>query len=178
MRNDYRRIAIYNLTHSKKVPMHKMANHLSFLTIDLNGANNVDFEDLKWTKAEAFHITKEMLDGCDINESVTFDSISAPKICGPELAVKPNDVPTNQNGPETRPVHSTKNATEKSEKHKMIVQKETETCDETTGTRVNNKNAEQRCEDEIFGEFIVAMLKKLPPEEKKRAKKEIMNILL
>lgn len=177
IRNDYRRITTYNLTHSKKIPMHKMANHLNFLTIDLNGANNMDFEDLKLPRKEAFHITKEMLDGCDINESITFDSISAPKVCDPNLVVETNDAPTNQNGPETGPVHSTKNATERSEKQKNHAQEETET-NKIPDTRISNKNAEQRCEDEIFGEFIVAMLKKLPPEEKKRAKKEIMNILL
>lgn len=35
-----------------------------------------------------------------------------------------------------------------------------------------------RCEDEIFGELVTAMLKRMSPQDKKRAKKEIMNILL
>lgn len=137
----------------------------------------MDFEDLKLPKSEAFHFTKEMLDDCDINESVTFDSISAPKVSEPNLVVNTNDVPTNQNGPETGPVQSTKNAIKRNEKPIKHTQEETETS-EIPETRTTNKNAEQRCEDEIFGEFIVAMLKKLPPEEKKQAKKEIMNILL
>lgn len=40
------------------------------------------------------------------------------------------------------------------------------------------KASRERCEDLIFGELVVAMLKKFDTEEKKRAKKEIMNILL
>lgn len=36
----------------------------------------------------------------------------------------------------------------------------------------------ERDEDSIFGELVVAMLKKMTTDEKKRAKKEIMNLLL
>lgn len=157
-----------------------MANHLSFLTIDLNGANNMNFDDLKWPKSEAFHITKEMLDSCDINESITFDTISMPKVCDSSPKTKPNvqpqtsielirtyTEPKNQSESE----FNTKNAADSNDKSQNNMKEDTE-------TRIINTNAEQRCEDEIFGEFVVAMLKKLPLEERKRAKKEIMNILL
>lgn len=151
-----------------------MANHLSFLTVDLNGATDINFDDLKWPKSESFHITKEMLDNCDINESITFESISMPKVIksniepqSPVKSITTCTEPKNQN--ESK--HSTKDATESNDKHKKSTKEETE-------TRTINANAEQRCEDEIFGEFVVAMLKKLPVEKNKRAKKEIMNILL
>lgn len=37
---------------------------------------------------------------------------------------------------------------------------------------------EERCEDTVFGELVTVMLKKLDTESRKRAKKEIMHILL
>lgn len=151
-----------------------MANQLNFLTIDLNGAKNMDFEDLKLPRTETFHITEEMLDGCDINESVTFDSISAPKVYRSEATVKSNEETTKRVKLDARPEYSSKNVSEENAIQKNNMQEETETAE----TQASKKNAGQRCEDEIFGELIVAMLKKLPPEEKKRAKKEIMNILL
>lgn len=154
--------------------MHKLASHLNFLTIDLNGASNMNFDDLKRPKQEAFHITKEMLDDCDINESVTFDSISMPKVCDSEPVTQPqcpvelvqtHTEPTNQIEPEP----STKTAAESNDKCENNTKEE---------TRASNTIAAQRCEDEIFGEFVVAMLKKLPADERKQVKKEIMNILL
>lgn len=151
-----------------------MASHLSFLKIDLNGANNMNFDDLKWPKSESFHITQEMLDSCDINESITFNSISMPvsktniEPQSPKILAETRTEPRNQNEPK----HSTKNAAESNEKLKTTKK------DETNTTCTANSNAEHRCEDEIFGEFVVAMLKKLPLEEKKRAKKEIINVLL
>lgn len=42
--------------------------------------------------------------------------------------------------------------------------------------RLNNETGS--CEDTIFGQLVTAILKKMNPDEKKRAKKEIMNILL
>lgn len=39
-------------------------------------------------------------------------------------------------------------------------------------------NEDNRTEDQIFGEFVSAMLAKMQPDDKKKAKKEIMNILL
>lgn len=39
-------------------------------------------------------------------------------------------------------------------------------------------NADNRTEDQIFGDFVAATLAKLPLDEKKKMKREIMNILL
>ncbi|KAJ6637479.1 hypothetical protein Bhyg_10209 [Pseudolycoriella hygida] len=41
-----------------------------------------------------------------------------------------------------------------------------------------SKSSETRCEDVIFGELVTSMLKKMDSPNRKRAKKEIMNILL
>lgn len=184
IRNDYRRITIYNHTHTKKVPIHNMAKHLNFLTIDLNGANNMDFDDLKWPKSESFHITKEMLDDCDINESVTIESISVPKVCSSDSVTKSNAQPQSpvkivktytkpikQNEPEHQ-LSATKHVIESNDNL------ESSTKTENPESLATNSTAEQRCKDEIFGEFVVATLKKLPLEENKRVKKQIMDILL
>ncbi|XP_037028366.1 uncharacterized protein LOC119068751 [Bradysia coprophila] len=40
------------------------------------------------------------------------------------------------------------------------------------------KTTESRCEDVIFGELVTSMLKKMDSPSRKRAKKEILNILL
>lgn len=40
------------------------------------------------------------------------------------------------------------------------------------------KTNESRCEDDIFGELVTSMLKKMDSPNRKRAKKEILNILL
>lgn len=40
------------------------------------------------------------------------------------------------------------------------------------------KKVASRCEDTIFGELVTAMLLRMEPAEKKRVKKEIMNLLL
>lgn len=45
-------------------------------------------------------------------------------------------------------------------------------------TKGKRQNKGERCEDTIFGELVTAMLLKMSPENKKRTKKEIMNILL
>lgn len=39
-------------------------------------------------------------------------------------------------------------------------------------------NADNRTEDQIFGDFVAATLAKMPIDEKKKIKREIMNILL
>lgn len=179
LRNDYRRITIYNHTHSDKAPIHKMANHLDFLTIDLNGANNMNFDDLKYPKSESFHVTKEMLDDCDIAESVTFESITMPKALCPNLASKSNALSPSSVKIEIHPKETDQNRSEYSAENAIESNdKPRNTLNEETETRSTNSNAEQRCEDEIFGDYVVAMLKKLPSEEKKRVKKEIINILL
>jgi len=56
---------------------------------------------------------------------------------------------------------------------------------ETEETNIINENyngvskaTESRCEDVIFGELVTSMLKKMDSPNRKRAKKEILNILL
>lgn len=44
--------------------------------------------------------------------------------------------------------------------------------------QVVSKTTESRCEDAIFGELVTSMLKKMDSPNRKRAKKEILNILL
>lgn len=157
-----------------------MAKHLNFLIIDLNGANKMNFEDLTRPKSESFHVTKEMLDNCDINESVTFESISVPKVYGSRSVPKSNvksKLPGKIVETHTEPkdqnelAHNARDAGEVNKKNDNHIK-------EATETRNANSHAEQRCEEEIFGEYVIAMLKKLPADEKKRVQKEIMNILL
>lgn len=154
-----------------------MTNLLNFLTIDLNGANNMNFDDLRWPKSESFHITDEMLDDCDINESVTLESISMPNVCSPRAATKSNAVQSHSPlsstkiEPEHQPNSATIRMNESNDSHKNTTADNVETSQ--TGSAVD-----QRCKDEIFGEFVVATLKKLPTDEKKRVKKQIMDILL
>lgn len=150
--------------HSKKISPHKMANYLNFLTIDLNGTNKMDFEDLKNPKKESFWVTEEMLNNCDINESVNLDSIIMPKI-------KPSAESNSQNAEN---ISNHINIME--DEQKASIKKDPENG--TNNPTPFNSGENQRCEDTIFGELVVAMLKKLNAEDKKRAKKEIMNILL
>lgn len=159
--------------HSKKVPPHKMANHLNFFRVDLNGANNMDFEEFKQPKKESFCVTQEMLDNYDINESITLDSITVEKLLPVESSTE-YQIPTEQTQPlkECEPISVI-------QEH---IDSDKSTNRETNTTETKAKfvisSTSERCEDTIFGELVVAMLKKMEPDDKKRAKKEIMNILL
>lgn len=156
-----------------------MATNLNFLAVDLNGASNIDFEDIKLPKKESFCVTQEMLDNCDINESVTVDSISVQKLLQLESASESkteSQIPTER----TQPL-------KENEKTLTLTPVKQNISDESltdeqisirNDTQSDSSSANERCEDTIFGELIVAMLKKMKPEDKKRAKKEIMNILL
>lgn len=148
-----------------------MANYLHFLTIDLNGANQMDFEELKNSKNETFCVTQEMLDDCDISGSVTLDSILVRKI-------EPNS--ETQNLSNAKIVPSQDNATgEANGERKFLIKPDIISRNETKfDSNTANSDSNQRCEDTIFGELVVAMLKKMSAEDKKRAKKEIMNIML
>lgn len=140
-----------------------MANHLKFLMVDLNGANEMDFSDLEKPVTKSFCVTQEMIDNCDIDESVTLDSISFPKLLSVAPTRDPQKVPTDNRRTDKTEINST---------NQSVNQTNCATDD------ANNSGTSNRCEDQIFGEFVVAMLKKMTPEEKKRTKKEIMNILL
>lgn len=143
----------------------------------------MDFDDFKWPKSESFHFTDEMLDDCDISESVTLESISMPTVSSSSAmsnAVQSTSVPevlAQQMKPtkQFEPEHckATKNVMiESSGKSQNTMGDDAET------TTVTDSSTDNRCKDEIFGEFVVATLKKLPLDEKKRIKKQIMEILL
>lgn len=175
IRSDHRRIIIYNHIHKDKVPLHAMASHLDFLIIDLNGANQMDFRDLEQQKTKSFNVTKEMLDNCDINESVTLDLITIPKV--------PNNKTANEIGLESdipAKILKTSSSCPPEEQRPVFMTVKTVLTDTKSvpQSKMAVTNASERCEDTIFGELVVAMLKKLSPEQKKQAKKEIMNILL
>lgn len=159
--------------HSKKVPPHKMANYLNFFRVDLNGANNMDFEELKRPKKISFCVTQEMLDNCDISENITIDSISVQKLLPLESSTE-LQISTQQPQPlkECEPI-LLKQKQDTSDNWSNREKNESE----TDGKFIISSTSE-RDEDTIFGELVVAMLKKMQPNDKKRAKKEIMNILL
>lgn len=140
---DHKKISIYNHLYNTKIPVSKWENELNFLTIDLNNADNINIDDVTEEKIESFNVTQEMIDNCDINDSVTFESES--------------DIQSRE---------------QKESSENTIQQTIVE------NNKIEKKPSTDRCEDAIFGELVTAMLKKLDPEEKKRAKKEIMNILL
>lgn len=148
---DYKKTIIYNHIHNKKVPTFKWAKHLNYIPIDLNGTDDIiDDDDFTCTN-NAFHVTQQMLDDCDINETVTLETVFSKCKSNTQYA----------DGMETIP----------KEQHTLNKPREIERISEP-------KASYERCEDSIFGELVVAMLKKLEPEAKKRAKKEIMNVLL
>lgn len=60
-----------------------------------------------------------------------------------------------------------------SEQHLSMNHAEHENCQ-----KITNQTTESRCEDVIFGELVTSMLKKMDTPARKRAKKEILNILL
>lgn len=155
-----------------------MASHLDFLIIDLNGANQMDFEDLKQSKTTSFYVTKEMLDNCDIDDSVTLDSITIPKVANSKKA---NEIGLDSDIPAKIirtyalcPPDIQEEITVETLPHNPL---ETDTKS-VTQSKMAVIDANERCEDTIFGELVVAMLRKMSPLQKKQAKKEIMNILL
>lgn len=184
-----------------------MAHLLNFLAVDLNGLHRMNFDDLRHEKEVAFIVTQDMIDDCDISESVTMDSISFPK--APKViidsvlhsyhiheGIHEDKVDKEGKCDESRTNRSIKN--EKANIHNDAIHNEAayegvrqeanlsaklranqETAKAAVvGEAIINNQEHERDEDTIFGELVVAMLKKLSPEEKKQAKKEIMNVLL
>lgn len=185
MRNEHRKIIAYNHTHSKKVPLHKMAKELKFLRVDLNGASKMDFSDLEKPKTESFCVTQEMLDSCDINGSVTHDTISFQKIMNmkmPTSQLSPSDQTNGKERSNASNEAVPKEIAPNDKKEDTIKSKSDYSASNQTNTgaevSASNSDANNRCEDTIFAELVAAILKKMNPDEKKRAKKEIMNILL
>lgn len=163
-----------------------MTKQLHFLRVDLNGANKMDFSELEKPRPESFCITQEMLDSCDINcGSVTLDTISFKKIPNNEQ-VPENHIsllnPTNsEKRQNTSKAPASSEITTSKDNKESAIKSRNEAANQTnTGPEVStfNSGINNRCEDTIFGELVTALLKKMEPDEKKRAKKEIMNILL
>lgn len=154
-----------------------MAKYLDFLRVDLNGAKDMDFEELKRRKIESFCVTQAMLDNCDINESVNVDSISVPKFPRneSEIADVKTEIPTVQ---QSKLPNENEYTLSPEQQNTSDTSNHVERIPVDGDKQSGNSSASERCEDTIFGELVVAMLKKMKPEEKKRAKKEIMNILL
>lgn len=152
-----------------------MAQNLDFIVVDLNGASTMDFRELKRPKKESFCVTQEMLDICDISESVSADTISIQKLLKNESAA---DLKTETSSPVKQPPEIAKEIEIIAMKEQRIVVDESTNGDGISHKIETSLSTSERCEDTIFGELVVAMLKKMKPDDKKRAKKEIMNILL
>lgn len=179
IRNDHKRITIYNHIHNKKVPTHRLAKDLKFLIIDLNGANKMNFEDLKQPKSETFYVTEEMLDSCDIDDSVTIDSIVIPKVgSGVTTAINSNNA--SPESTKTNNIHVKPKKTDHQTPIRNTILSDSSRSGTQNAAVINPAipGTDERCEDTIFGELVAAMLKKMSPEQKKQTKKEIMNILL
>lgn len=89
----------------------------------------------------------------------------------------------NKHQSETKPINSLPVVIE--EVHPTELRNADQHYSSTDHTDVQNENyqivsktAESRCEDVIFGELVTSMLKKMDSPNRKRAKKEILNILL
>lgn len=137
------------------------------------------------TKAESptIIITQSMLDSCDINKTITMETIS---IASENKKIKS---PQRSDGNESsenkkRKLPRKRNAAKPLAKN--VQTEEQEVCESAKNQTTECKQIDdlitptpnERSEEDIFGELVAAMLKKMPPDEKKRTKKEIMNILL
>lgn len=148
---------------------YKWSDQLCFLTVDLNETDDINFDDVNDSKMQSFHVTQEMLDNCDINESVTIGPVTDNQTdieyleysnlaSMAEFEIKNDNCGTEKNIPRGKSLSTQRIG---SAVHKNL-----------------SNSTNERCEDAIFGELVAVMLKKLSSEDKKRAKKEIMNILL
>lgn len=178
IRNDYKKVKIYNDTHSNKIQHHKLSHQLDFLIVDLNGAHDMKFDDLEQTESEAFCITDQMLDSFD-----TFSSITIESILSPNQKLQENKASREQ--AKSRKID--RSNSQRRTRNEKQVQKRVGTMNgkrksineiQDIENSLETSNSNERCEDEIFGELVAVMLKKMNEEEKKRVKKEIMNILL
>lgn len=63
-------------------------------------------------------------------------------------------------------------------KRKLNERQEQSVSSQNNNRAADTPNVDNRTEDQIFGDFVAATLAKMQTDDKKRAKKEIMNILL
>lgn len=88
---------------------------------------------------------------------------------------EPTDIPTKPVNPATRLFEDT-NSPEQTMTEQHLPTDDVDAPHEEY--QIVNKTTESRCEDVIFGELVTSMLKKMDSPNRKRAKKEILNILL
>lgn len=151
----HRSITIHNRTHTDKVSPHRLSARLGFVPIDISQAHETDFGDLMHNKVARLHIDRSVLDDFDMYPDTTIASIKRQPHVVPEMEPSyPDERPPNGIQISSGGIQVTE-----------TVEKLPATCS-------------GRDEDEIFGELVVAMLKKMGADQKKSAKKEIMNVLL
>lgn len=146
-----------------------MVKSLSFLNVpkDAIRRNSADEE------AEfEFVITVEQLETEDeitLNEKLTLSNIQS-------QIDQPKDV-----NPITDEIEKREKYDSNGTKRKQTERNGYET-EKSTRSRIKEstfaENVDNRTEDLIFGDFVAATLAKMQPDDKKKAKKEIMNILL
>lgn len=139
------------------------------------------------------YITQTMLDNCDFDNSASFQKISVPiknenENNGEYLQHKVSVTPENRRKkvPKEQPIEKTPISNEHINVEQNQILGETRTEPSPSKKSIENaensnsatKASNERCEEDIFGELVAAMLKKMSPAEKKRIKKEIMNLLL
>lgn len=139
------------------------------------------------------YITQTMLDNCDFDNSPSFQKISVPiknenENNGEYLQHKVSVTPENRRKKvaKEQPIEKTPISNEHINVEQNQILGETRTEPSPSKKSIENaensnsatKASNERCEEDIFGELVAAMLKKMSPAEKKRIKKEIMNLLL
>lgn len=132
---------------------------------------------------EEFHVTQEQLDGCidDANctNAIVFDmdSESTENFAEYEFTIvadAPNDVEDQKN--KTITIEKVREERDTSE-NTVSVRRMDKSADVLKGTLDMEVN-EVEYQDKVFGDLVSAMLAKMSPQQKKQAKKEIMNVLL
>lgn len=177
IRDDYRKISIYNSTHTNQIQPHSLADRLAFIPVDINNADEMDFHDLEQiSRGEIIQIDESVLIDFDPYPNITIESVRPSK----NVKRKTPSIQQRENGADNNATSCTKNivinATSPQRTLPAKHRKSNEASTEKT-EHVSNQSKD-RDEDEIFGELVTAMLKKLSGDDKKRVKKEIMNILL
>lgn len=173
IRDDHQRISIYNRTHTEQVEPHRLSNHLHFVPIDVNRAEDIDFRDLEQIqRGEIIHIEESILDEFDPYPNTTIDSFVEIKNGGLKQKATDNSGKLSNNIQNVQETNKNDEETERLKVQQQNNRRSAEKIEQQPPIPSNNRD-----EDDIFGELVVAMLKKLDGDDKKRAKKEIMNIL-
>lgn len=176
IRDDYRKISIYNSTHTDQIQPHTLADRLAFIPVDISNADEMDFQDLEQiSRGEIIQIDESVLIDFDPYPNITIESVLPSKNAKRKLpSTQQRENGDDNTGSRTKNIVLIEEAPPRTyaPKHRRSTEASTEKTEQ-----VSNQSKD-RDEDEIFGELVAAMLKKLSGDEKKRVKKEIMNILL